>query len=127
MLHACRCLPLPPPLPFPTKHALKSAPHSDGRHHTLIAGSPLAPQLLVCSENMDARRGTIVCVQNMIASAGKTILVSGTTLTLCFVGLCFFELVLLRTYVGSLCAAPCAHSPVFSPSPPPSPSRTYEQ
>jgi uncharacterized membrane protein YdfJ with MMPL/SSD domain len=43
----------------------------------------------------------------MLASAGKTILVSGTTLTLCFVGLCFFDLVLLKT-LGAACSCSIA-------------------
>ena len=55
------------------------------------------------SENRDLHRDNTTCVINMVTSAGKTILVSGTTLTLCFVGLCFFDLVLLIT-IGAACA-----------------------
>ena len=54
-------------------------------------------------ENRDLQYDHHTCIVNMVTSAGKTILVSGTTLTLCFVGLCFFKLDILVS-LGAACA-----------------------
>jgi uncharacterized membrane protein YdfJ with MMPL/SSD domain len=55
------------------------------------------------SENLLKGKSPIHSIQTMMLSAGKTIMVSGTTLAVCFVGLIFFDLILLRA-IGVGCA-----------------------